>query len=612
MSDFDTMGPMSNERKEWWKNRMSPWYAIKEDPNLDHESKQQANEELWTITYDIVREYQYNSRQNSAPDQMGQPQPQRRQQQNGMEGHRPQVPQHPANDSTQPRQTHSFSEPVRALVQQFEVVGSPEVDSSASRDAVTQLRLRLAYLLEQHERSWRSIQHTKIIVQQRQHSANPLSRQDHVRIQETMARNQADRSSAVRNIEVFIKEQAAWRRATDLPPTPPHILQILKAYLHIVPSPVNGGRPPETSNNGEVPAVRTDVTKEGDVNGDGTINNGLRPVSGQGASPSNSPTIRPATTVEQLTSPDVKSNPDHPPESYSNQPQVQQHHQTPSTSIDIPHAHSLHNLDNQPALTLKQGLERADSFRQTTFNDGPVDARLYEKTQLVFKDNSEATPRTSYLNPPENFQPPAHTPVAMPPPRPTLTGGISGGPQGMMGQPAVQKLPGYVLEGGPNDTVLAPAKLQELVREVTGGLMELDEATEQVSLPLLQSPYSGDVALSHNGLTIANPCIQAVLSYVDQFVEDLIADSCDLAKVSGAQALDVKHIAITLERQHNIRLPGYSADELRTTRKTQPGPGWYQKIQAIQTAKVTNATLAAKGENGRRAVVLNGVGNGEP
>ena len=100
---------------------------------------------------------------------------------------------------------------------------------------------------------------------------------------------------------------------------------------------------------------------------------------------------------------------------------------------------------------------------------------------------------------------------------------------------------------------------------------------------------------------------QAVLSYVDQFVEDLIEDSCQFAKLSGAQSLEVRHIAIILERQHNIRLPGYTADELRSTRKTQPAPGWHQKMQAVQAAKITNASqVAAKGETNGAKPSLNG------
>lgn len=63
-----------------------------------------------------------------------------------------------------------------------------------------------------------------------------------------------------------------------------------------------------------------------------------------------------------------------------------------------------------------------------------------------------------------NLQP--TQPVSMGPSRPTLTNGpVAMGP---MGQPAIQRHPGYVLEGE-GERVLSKKKLEELVRQVTGG-----------------------------------------------------------------------------------------------------------------------------------------------
>lgn len=56
----------------------------------------------------------------------------------------------------------------------------------------------------------------------------------------------------------------------------------------------------------------------------------------------------------------------------------------------------------------------------------------------------------------------------MAPARPTLSGGPSHGAMGMMGQPAIQKHPGYVLEGE-GQRVLSKKMLDILVRQVTGG-----------------------------------------------------------------------------------------------------------------------------------------------
>lgn len=67
----------------------------------------------------------------------------------------------------------------------------------------------------------------------------------------------------------------------------------------------------------------------------------------------------------------------------------------------------------------------------------------------------------------KTFVPQPPQPVAMGPSRPTLPGSTNG-QVGMMGQPAIQKAPTYMLQGT-GDHVLDKKKLDELVRQVTGG-----------------------------------------------------------------------------------------------------------------------------------------------
>lgn len=65
-------------------------------------------------------------------------------------------------------------------------------------------------------------------------------------------------------------------------------------------------------------------------------------------------------------------------------------------------------------------------------------------------------------------------PIPMGPARPTLTGGPSNGATTSLSQPAIQRHPGYVLEGE-GERVLSKKKLEELVRQVTGGGVESEE-----------------------------------------------------------------------------------------------------------------------------------------
>lgn len=67
----------------------------------------------------------------------------------------------------------------------------------------------------------------------------------------------------------------------------------------------------------------------------------------------------------------------------------------------------------------------------------------------------------------------------------------------------------------------------------------------------------------------------------------MITSACKLAKIRGSKALEIRDIQLTLERNYNIRIPGYASDEIRTVRKFAPSPAWINKMSAIQAAKVT-------------------------
>jgi transcription initiation factor TFIID subunit 12 len=90
---------------------------------------------------------------------------------------------------------------------------------------------------------------------------------------------------------------------------------------------------------------------------------------------------------------------------------------------------------------------------------------------------------------PKNLNVSTPEPVSMPASRPSLSGGPSHGAMGMMGQPAIQKHPGYVLEGE-GQRVLSKKMLDILVRQVTGGGEGemLTPDAEEVS-NLIQVPY---------------------------------------------------------------------------------------------------------------------------
>jgi len=145
--------------------------------------------------------------------------------------------------------------------------------------------------------------------------------------------------------------------------------------------------------------------------------------------------------------------------------------------------------------------------------------------------------------------------------RPTYSGG-SGIAGGVMGQPVLAKAPIYKLEAK-DERVLNKNRLDELVRQVCGGIAEGQE-----------------------GNLLTPEVEESVLNLADHFVDNVLQSACRNAKERGSKVLEIRDLQLVLERGYNIRIPGYSSEELRTVRKVQPSAQWITKMSAVQAAKV--------------------------
>jgi transcription initiation factor TFIID subunit 12 len=88
---------------------------------------------------------------------------------------------------------------------------------------------------------------------------------------------------------------------------------------------------------------------------------------------------------------------------------------------------------------------------------------------------------------------------------------------------------------------------------------------------------------------VYNKCLrgkQSVLNLADHFVDNVLQAACRNAKERGSKVLEIRDLQLVLERSYNIRIPGYSSEELRTVRKVQPNAQWITKMSAVQAAKV--------------------------
>lgn len=155
-----------------------------------------------------------------------------------------------------------------------------------------------------------------------------------------------------------------------------------------------------------------------------------------------------------------------------------------------------------------------------------------------------------------NVNVPPPLPVTMKGARPTATGGGAFNSM-VLTQPASYKLPQFEMEG---DRVLHKRKLKELVRSV--GSDEGDGETV----------VDGDVE-------------ELLLDLADEFVNNVTSFACRLAKHRKVDTIDVKDIQLHLEKNWNIRIPGYSSDEIRSTRRFQPTALYNQKLSGVDIAK---------------------------
>lgn len=158
--------------------------------------------------------------------------------------------------------------------------------------------------------------------------------------------------------------------------------------------------------------------------------------------------------------------------------------------------------------------------------------------------------------------------------RATLTGGAASSLGALLNSPAITKMPMLDLatssasalpENG--SRILTKRKLSELVS--TAGVDEGDGKTS----------IDGNVE-------------ELLLDLADEFINSVTSFACRLAKHRKVDTIDTKDVQLHLERNWNIRIPGYAMDEIRLTRKLQPTASYNQKISGVDISKSVNGNLS--------------------
>ena len=145
-------------------------------------------------------------------------------------------------------------------------------------------------------------------------------------------------------------------------------------------------------------------------------------------------------------------------------------------------------------------------------------------------------------------------PVTIKAERPTMSSGSSIVAPALT-TPALIKPPSF--DVGEN-RVLGKRKLRELVLSVIG--IENDGMID------------GDVE-------------ETLFDAADEFVTSVTSFACRLAKHRKSDKLEAKDLQLHLERNWNIRVPGYSADEIRSIRRIAPINSYNQKVAGVKMNK---------------------------
>ncbi|KAI9801679.1 MAG: Transcription initiation factor TFIID subunit 12 [Piccolia ochrophora] len=455
--------------------------------------------------------------------------------------------------------------------------GSPE-----SEKWLAEAKQRYGQALQRAEAAKQRLQALQAQVQQRQASGKPLSPQETQEIQTKKATLTRAHAESKKYIDSFRQQQADYKtqaqsqqgksggaeapaqasqngNAANVTSRGPQKSPVAAPSSAQVPSSAQTQAPKPQVTNPAVEAARNQAN---------SVNRGSMSPSAAGQPPAPS-------AVQVQTS--------QPQSAVSGTPVPSQFPQQAPNALAGPGAGAQHfprdpqhsqQQNNSPQTAQPQSATQAGPVRPLTHQAALSQAaRAYSNgiptstpTSATYQNHPHPPPTTRDINTQKmpipkqlNLQTPK--PVAMGPARPSFSGGSSQGANGMMGQPAYQQMPSYTLEGD-GERVLSKKKLDELVRQVTGG---------------------GE-GLGGEGLT---PEVEeSVLQIADEFVDQVIENACQLAKLRNSSTLEIRDIQLILERNYNIRIPGYASDEVRTVKKFAPTAGWSQKLAAVQASKV--------------------------
>ncbi|MCJ1250062.1 Transcription initiation factor TFIID subunit 12 [Trapelia coarctata] len=544
----------AEEKQKYVRGISEQWSKIQNHPQLNHPERVKAHRTLFEVT-SRLQKMVHNYRQQHG--QAGPPAGSRPVNQ-GQQGHPgASGPSYPTG--TPASSGELYSEAVKQAVRNLKVAVPPDLYGATqeARQVWTQNeRRKYAQLAQTYEKAVKSSQELSQFMEQKKQQNKAFSEQE-------MGHIKTRQQQFTQNVEMAKLNLQKFKRTQD------HYHEQLQTYSQ---SMAQGGHAlggmdslsqqmPQAQAN--APAQPTEQPSQSVP-----VNPALEAARSSGPQPERSSTVS-AGAIPQGQVPSSQSQTTQPQPSAAGGPVLKAEHPAVSTASSLP-PHSQPQHSPQPAaaqvptsqgphpLTHQAAMAQVQrSYSQPNVTPANPNSNPHAHPSMP----REPQPQSKW-NTPKNLVLPPLAPVQMGPSRPTLSGGPSTGAAGPIGQPALQKHPGFVLEGE-GDRVLSKKKLEELVRQVTGNA-------------------------DPEGAQLLDPEVEeTLLDVADEFVDNVISAACKLAKLRGSTQLEIRDIQVILERNYNLRVPGYASDELRTVRKIQPTASWAQKVAAVNASKLT-------------------------
>ena len=366
-----------------------------------------------------------------------------------------------------------FSEKVIQMVRELDIQAPPQVIATEGPERAKQwvkdTQNKYAQQLKTLEEAVGKIAEIKQVFVQRQNSDRPLSEQEKRGLHNQQASVELITRQSKEQIAKFVNSQNSLkeRQAQSKPANPENIAldhsrSVNAQPIKQEPNQGAGGLPQVSQEPLGQPHTVSSALDAARSQSNPAPHSAMSPQN-NGAQSSRPPINQPPNSRPQ---PNQMPNPiSHPPLNINTNSRAPEQHNSPH--VAQPHSSTMPSNTQEPVpLSHQAAMEQARSYShpnlaQSTPQSGPHGHPTHDQRNQRDPQNNHAKmpiPKDLNLQPTQ--------PVPMGPSRPTLTNGpVAMGP---MGQPAIQRHPGFVLEGE-GERVLSKKKLEELVRQVTGG-----------------------------------------------------------------------------------------------------------------------------------------------